>query len=275
MAYRAKAKTAAAPTTAAAPEAVAEAAAAKQTAPPTSSAAAEQAALSSVGDASIFDGFEAGDDRMNGSCSAVSYDAPDEAAHRHRRAAAAAAAAATAARRRRDRSRSPTRRVPAQLGLALAPFSDMPFLGANDVQSVAGVVFWRAVVGRDRADMSLAGRHVFKMNAAAETSDVELAAAHCGRVIQRLVDRRLCFYVGISRDPGRRWSQHANSSAWARMIIAVEAPHASASSSVEVRTLQSWGEHSLCSNRSGGGETRIAGSPHVVCVLEGSGLMRR
>ena len=97
--------------------------------------------LSSVGDASIFDGFEAGDDRMNESCSAVSYDAPDEAAHRHRRAAAAAAAAATAARRRRDRSRSPTRRVPAQLGLALAPFSDMPFLGANDVQSVAGVFF--------------------------------------------------------------------------------------------------------------------------------------
>ena len=135
--------------------------------------------------------------------------------------------------------------------------------------------FWRAVVGRDRADMSLAGRHVFKMNAAAGTSDVELAAAHCGRVIQRLVDRRLCFYVGISRDPGRRWSHHANSSAWARMIIAVETPHASASSSVEVRTLQSWGEHSLCSNRSGGGETRIAGSPHFVYVLEGSGLMRR
>ena len=225
---------------------------------------------------SVGDGFEAGDDRMNGSCSAVSYDAPDEAAHRHRRAAAAAAAAAaTAARRRRDRSRSPTRRVPAQLGLALAPFSDMPFLGANDVQSVAGAFFWRAVVGRDRADMSLAGRHVFKMNAAAGTSDVELAAAHCGRVIQRLVDRRLCFYVGISRDPGRRWSHHANSSAWARMIIAVETPHASASSSVEVRTLQSWGEHSLCSNRSGGGETRIAGSPHFVYVLEGSGLMRR
>ena len=96
--------------------------------------------LSSVGDASIFDGFDAGDDRMNGSCSAVSYDAPDEAAHRHRRAAAAAAAA-TAARRRRDRSRSPTRRVPAQLGPALAPFSDMPLLGANDVQSVAGVFF--------------------------------------------------------------------------------------------------------------------------------------
>jgi hypothetical protein len=157
----------------------------------------------------------------------------------------------------------------------LAPFSDMPFLGANDVQSVAGAFFWRAVVGRDRADMSLAGRHVFKMNAAAGTSDVELAAAHCGRVIQRLVDRRLCFYVGISRDPGRRWSHHANSSAWARMIIAVETPHASASSSVEVRTLQSWGEHSLCSNRSGGGETRIAGSPHFVYVLEGSGLMRR
>ena len=153
----------------------------------------------------------------------------------------------------------------------ICPFSDMPFLGANDVQSVAGVFFWRAVVGRDRADMSLAGRHVFKMNAAAGTSDVELAAAHCGRVIQRLVDRRLCFYVGISRDPGRRWSHHANSSAWARMIIAVETPHASASSSVEVRTLQSWGEHSLCSNRSGGGETRIAGSPHFVYVLEGSG----
>ena len=46
---------------------------------------------------SVGDGFEAGDDRMNGSCSAVSYDAPDEAAHRHRRAAAAAAAAAATA----------------------------------------------------------------------------------------------------------------------------------------------------------------------------------
>ncbi len=152
----------------------------------------------------------------------------------------------------------------------------MPFLGANDVQSVWGVFFWRAVVGRDRSDMSLAGSHVFRMTAsAAGTSDEELAAAHCGRVIQRLVDQRLNFYAGITRDPGRRWSQHANSSAWARMLIAVEAPNSSASSAVEVRTLQTWSEHLLCSNRSAGGETRTPGSPDFVYVLEGSGLMRR
>ena len=182
----------------------------------------------------------------------------------------------------RERSRSPPphipllpllhepRRVVARPPSALAalgsPFSRMPdaSLGIN---SVAGALCWRALVGRDRSS-SLAGSNVFMMTGS-ECEDVAMAARHVDRIIRTIRDRRHSFCVGITRDPARRWEQHqVRNSSWSHMTVFVEARDSVATSSVEMRTLAFWRADTLCQNRSSGGESATPGSPHYVYVLE-------
>ena len=147
-----------------------------------------------------------------------------------------------------------------------SPFSRMPdaFQGVN---SVAGALCWRALVGRDRSS-SLAGSHVFMMTGS-ELEDVAMAARHADRIIRAIRDRRHRFYVGITRDPARRWEQHqARNSSWSHMTVVVEARDSVATSTVEMQTLVFWRGDPLCLNRSSGGESATPGSPHYVYVLE-------
>ena len=147
-----------------------------------------------------------------------------------------------------------------------SPFSRMPdaFQGVN---SVAGALCWRALVGRDRSS-SLAGSNVFMMTGS-EYEDVAMAARHADRPIRAIRDRRHSFYVGITRDPARRWEQHqARNSSWSHMTVVVEARDSVATSTVEMQTLVFWRGEPLCLNRSSGGESATPGSPHYVYVLE-------
>ena len=167
----------------------------------------------------------------------------------------------------RERSRSPPPHI---LILPVLreppPFSRMPdaFQGVN---SVAGALCWRALVGRDRSS-SLAGSHVFMMTGS-ELEDVALAARHADRIIRAIRDRRHSFYVGITRDPARRWEQHqARNSSWSHMTVVVEARDSVATSTVEMQTLVFWRGDPLCLNRSSGGESATLGSPHYVYVLK-------
>ena len=182
----------------------------------------------------------------------------------------------------RERSRSPPPHVPIlpllrephrvaarpSSGLAAlsSPFSKMPdaFQGVN---SVAGALCWRALVGRDRSS-SLAGSHVFMMTGS-KLEDVAMAARHADPIIRAIIrDRRHRFYVGITRDPARRWEQHqARHSSWSHMTVLVEARDSVATSTVEMRILASWRGDPLCLNRSSGGESPTPGSPHYVYVL--------
>ena len=91
--------------------------------------------------------------------------------------------------------------VPLLLAFFSMPFSRMPDAFQN-VNSVAGALCWRALVGRDRSS-SLAGSHVFMMTGS-ELEDVAMAARHVDRIIRTIRDRRHSFYVGITRDPARR-----------------------------------------------------------------------
>ena len=135
------------------------------------------------------------------------------------------------------------------------------------VNSVAGALCWRALVGRDRSS-SLAGSNVFMMTGS-EYEDVAMAARHADRIIRAIRDRRHSFYVGITRDPARRWEQHhARNSSWSHMTVVVEARDSVATSTVEMQTLVFWRGDPLCLNRSSGGESATPGSPHYVYVLE-------
>ena len=182
----------------------------------------------------------------------------------------------------RERSRSPPPHIPIlpvlrephrvaacpSSGFAAlsSPFSRMPdaFQGVN---SVAGALCWRALVGRDRSS-SLAGSNVFMMTGS-EYEDVAMAARHADRIIRAIRDRRHSFYVGITRGPARRWEQHqARNSSWSHMTVVVEARDSVATSTVEMQTLVFWRGDPLCLNQSSGGESATPGSPHYVYVLE-------
>ena len=157
-------------------------------------------------------------------------------------------------------------RPPSGFAALSSPFSRMPdaFMGVN---SVAGALCWRALVGRDRSS-SLAGSQVFMMRGS-ELEDAAMAARHADRFIRAIWDRRHRFYVGITRDPARRWEQHqARNSSWSRMTVLVEARDSVATSTVEMQILVFWRGDPLCLNRSSGGESATPGSPHYVYVLE-------
>ena len=151
-----------------------------------------------------------------------------------------------------------------------SPFTSMntpsTFAGVN---SPLGALCWRALVGRDRGS-SLAGPNVFMMSRG-DRDDVSAAAQHSDAVVRKIVARRKGFYVGITRDPARRWEQHQLRRIWSHMTIVVEARDSSLSRAVEMQILLFWRGNQLCWNASGGGESATPGSPHYVYVLEAIG----
>ena len=153
-----------------------------------------------------------------------------------------------------------------------SPFTSMntpsTFAGVN---SPLGALCWRALVGRDRGS-SLAGPNVFMMSRG-DRDDVSAAAQHSDAVVRKIVARRKGFYVGITRDPARRWEQHQLRRIWSHMTIVVEARDSSLSRAVEMQILLFWRGNQLCWNASGGGESATPGSPHYVYVLEAFGSM--
>ena len=101
------------------------------------------------------------------------------------------------------------------------------------------------------------------------------ALAHARSRMQAVVRSGQAFYVGITERPERRWEQHLDGGVqWDRMIVMVEAASSSTTAALEVALLAEHGHRLQCSNSSGGGEGRSAGSPHYLYVLEAA-LLRR
>lgn len=184
----------------------------------------------------------------------------------------------------RDRSRSPSRPLhrpilpvvsgqpgqhPSTSGCAgrvmrqLVLTSPVGYVGLD---SFAGAGFWRALVGRERSQVSVLGGPQ-----ALVTSDASAGVVHADRTIRRLVGQHLAFYIGITQNPHRRWEHHSRSIGWCRMIVVVEAPSAATTVIIEQSLLQRWLQHPCCRNVGGGGESPTAGRPHYVYVLEGTG----
>ena len=152
---------------------------------------------------------------------------------------------------------APANLVSRQPGLSFRP-SDLSGAGA-----------WRAVVGRDRDEVSFAGGLRCLV-----TDDMKVGVNRINSTIEGIVRKNLSFYVGITQNPARRWECHEASRGWTHMHTVVQASSSLVTGEMECRVLHRWLGHILCRNRSGGGESLTHGRPHFVYVLEGHCLFR-
>ena len=85
------------------------------------------------------------------------------------------------------------------------------------------------------------------------------------------------FYIGITEDPRRRWTEHQEANAaWAEMHVLVMAESSRETSALETRLISQYAGNLWCNNIGPGGERRSAGSPHYLYVLvANTGLLRR
>ena len=84
------------------------------------------------------------------------------------------------------------------------------------------------------------------------------------------------FYIGITENPDRRWSEHSQRGLWSLMDILVMAPSSYVTSELERRLIERFGHMVRCTNVGRGGERSSQGRPHYLYVLVGlSGLLRR
>ena len=93
------------------------------------------------------------------------------------------------------------------------------------------------------------------------------AALHIARRrILSVISDDLAFYLGITENPARRFSDHIRH--WDQYIILVEAGSSRITASMEIALLRELGGRRNCHNVGPGGETASAGSPQYLylCV---------
>ena len=99
---------------------------------------------------------------------------------------------------------------------------------------------------------------------------------HASNRIAEIARAGVTFYIGITENPARRWSEHAERGLWTWMEVLVTAPSSRATGELEERLVRRFGGNFMCQNIGRGGEGRSAGRPHHLYVVVGqSGLIRR
>ena len=109
-----------------------------------------------------------------------------------------------------------------------------------------------------------------------EPCDVEDGWSHASRCITKLVRAGVTFYIGITEDPPRRWSEHIVAGLWNYMDVLVVAPTSRVTGELEKRLIRQFRRGLGCTNSGSGNERPSGGQPHYLYVLVGhSGLLRR
>ena len=189
-----------------------------------------------------------------------------------------------------DRSRTPRRRRHTVVSYG-RPGGQTPEARRDDAPSQSEVS--RRMGGLDPLRREVAGR--FPLAAlfrcvvaplASPTEDLVMDLPHGDDDVDglRRVDQRiealtrggLRFYVGITENPSRRWSEH-DTGMWEKMVVMLRARDSHVTAGMERLVLQKWLNHPLCQNVAPGGERMSAGSPHHFYILIGrpDGLIRR
>ena len=198
-----------------------------------------------------------------------------------------------------NRSRSPRRRRPAVASRA-GLTAQLPAVATVAPTSAHGVTYLpaagegtRRMAALDRDPLRRQVAQMFPLAAlmrvgvaplASPTEDLLDLSDAPGDGFRR-VDQRIealtrggrQFYVGITENPSRRWSEHDTGMMWERMEIMLRAGDSEVTGGLERRVLQKWLSHPLCRNVAPGGERSSEGSPHHLYILIGQshGLIRR
>ena len=191
------------------------------------------------------EGFGLGDDRMNGSCT----DGVCE--------------------KRRSKRRRPTPQLQ-------TPMMDAPLFSLSRIleYGIGGACF-TALTGISAANTSRHGTQVVVCSMLDGRTSYEAALHIARRRILSAISDDLAFYLGITENPARRFSDHIRH--WDQYIILVEAGSSRITASMEIALLRELGGRRGCHNVGLGGETASAGSPHYLylCASTMSLLRRR
>ena len=168
---------------------------------------------------------------------------------------------------RRSKRRRPT---PPQTPMMTTPL----FFPSHIFEYGIGGACFTALTGISAANSARRGSRVVVCSMLDGTTSYEAALQIARRRILSEIGNDNVFYLGITENPERRFSDHFRH--WDLEILLVEAASSRVTASMEISLLRELGGRSNCQNIGPGGETASAGSPHYLylCVAMMS-LMRR
>ena len=153
-------------------------------------------------------------------------------------------------------------------------FSGPLFFPSRIFEYGIGGACFTALTGISAANSARHGSRVVVCSMLDGTTSYEAALQIARRRILSEIGNDNVFYLGITENPERRFSDHFRH--WDLEILLVEAASSRVTASMEISLLRELGGRSNCQNIGPGGETASAGSPHYLylCVAMMS-LMRR
>ena len=171
---------------------------------------------------------------------------------------------------RRSKRRRPTPLLQTPM---MPPHNDTQLFSRILEYGIGGACF-AALTGISAAHTSRHGCQVVVCSMLDGRTSYEAALQIARRRILSVISDDVAFYLGITENPARRFSDHIRH--WDQYILLVEAGSSRITASMEIELLRELGGRRNCQNVGLGGETASAGSSHhlYLCVST-MFLMRR